>query len=64
LKIASNRFGWIVVLPTVLVALNVLAVFDEAFSAEPVKIGFSIALTGAYAGNSAAILLCRNANTC
>ena len=57
MKIAGNRFGWAGILPTALVALNVLAVFDEAFAAEPVKIGFSMALTGAYAGNGKAALL-------
>jgi branched-chain amino acid transport system substrate-binding protein len=45
------------VLATALAALNALADFGNALAAEPVKIGFSMALTGAYAGNGKAALL-------
>jgi branched-chain amino acid transport system substrate-binding protein len=52
----TNRFR----LKAVLVALAALighAAFDQAFAADPIKIGFSMAITGAFAGNGKAALL-------
>ena len=40
-----------------LAALIALATFDQAFAADPIKIGFSMAVTGAFAGNGKAALL-------
>jgi branched-chain amino acid transport system substrate-binding protein len=40
-----------------LAALIAHASFDQIFAADPIKIGFSMALTGAYAGNGKAALL-------
>jgi branched-chain amino acid transport system substrate-binding protein len=45
------------VLAAAMVALNAPAVFDRTVAGEPMKIGFSMALTGAYAGNGKAALL-------
>ena len=33
------------------------ATYDQAFAADPIKIGFSMAVTGAFAGNGKAALL-------
>ncbi len=57
MTLAGNRFRPTAVLATVVAALSVLASFYQAVPAEPVKIGFSMALTGAYAGNGKAALL-------
>src|SRR5262249_33071339 len=57
MKLVGSRFRPMVVLATALAALIVLASFDKTVAAEPIKIGFSIALTGAYAGNGKAALL-------
>ena len=54
---ASSRFAQLVILAIGLLALNALAMRDRAIAAEPIKIGFSMALTGAYAGNGKAALL-------
>ena len=40
-----------------LAALIALATFDQAFAADPIKIGFSMAVTGAFVGNGKAALL-------
>ncbi len=40
-----------------LAALIGYATFDQAFAADPIKIGFSMAITGAFAGNGKAALL-------
>src|SRR5215475_8881744 len=40
-----------------LTALTVPITFDQTFAADPIKVGFSMALTGAYAGNGKAALL-------
>jgi len=53
----SSRFAQLVILAIGLPALNALAIHDRAIAAEPIKIGFSMALTGAYAGNGKAALL-------
>jgi branched-chain amino acid transport system substrate-binding protein len=57
MELTRDRFRRTVVLATALVALVLLAAFDKARAAEPIKIGFSMALTGAYAGNGKAALL-------
>jgi len=57
MKLAGNRFRPMIVLASAVAALNVLAAFDKTVAAEPIKIGFSMALTGAYAGNGKAALL-------
>ena len=54
---ASSRCMRLVILAIMLAAPNVLAMPDRAIAAEPIKIGFSMALTGAYAGNGKAALL-------
>ena len=54
---ASSRFAQLVILAIGLLALNAVAIPDRAIAAEPIKIGFSMALTGAYAGNGKAALL-------
>jgi branched-chain amino acid transport system substrate-binding protein len=55
MKLTGNR-SRMSVLASVMVAL-VFAAFDRTVAAEPIKIGFSMALTGAYAGNGKAALL-------
>src|SRR5919198_1304259 len=57
MKLAGNRFRRMAVLAAALAGLILLAVFDRARAAEPIKIGFSMGLTGAYAGNGKAALL-------
>src|SRR6266487_6999176 len=57
MELTGNRFRRTAVLATALAALTLLAAFDKARAAEPIKIGFSMALTGAYAGNGKAALL-------
>ena len=52
----TNRFRWTAAL-TALAALTATATFDHAFAADPIKVGFSMALTGAFAGNGKAALL-------
>jgi ABC-type branched-subunit amino acid transport system substrate-binding protein len=54
---ASCRCVRLVILAITLAALNALAMPDTAIAAEPIKIGFSMALTGAHAGNGKAALL-------
>src|SRR6516165_5729332 len=54
---ASSRCVRLVILAIMLAAANALAMPDRAIAAEPIKIGFSMALTGAYAGNGKAALL-------
>src|SRR5262245_66496924 len=49
----ANRFR----LVAGLAALIAHAAFHQAFAADPIKIGFSMALTGAIAGNGKAALL-------
>jgi len=55
MKIA-NRFRSAAVVAAV-AALIAHATFDQTFAAEPIKVGFSMALTGAIAGNGKAALL-------
>src|SRR6516225_10589375 len=55
MKLTGNR-SRMSFLASVMVAL-VFAAFDRTVAAEPIKIGFSMALTGAYAGNGKAALL-------
>jgi branched-chain amino acid transport system substrate-binding protein len=55
LKIA-NRFRTAVVVAAVAMPIA-HATFDRAFAADPIKIGFSMAITGAFAGNGKAALL-------
>jgi branched-chain amino acid transport system substrate-binding protein len=55
MKIA-NRFRSVAVLAAV-AALIAHATFEQTFAADPIKIGFSMALTGAIAGNGKAALL-------
>ena len=55
MKIA-NRLRWAAVTAAVAV-LIALATFDKTFAADPIKIGFSMAVTGAFAGNGKAALL-------
>jgi branched-chain amino acid transport system substrate-binding protein len=57
MKLVSGRFRPMVVLASALVALSAFASFDKTVATEPIKIGFSMALTGAYAGNGKAALL-------
>ena len=57
MKLAGNRFRRMAVLAAALAVLILLAAFDKARAAEPIKIGFSMGLTGAYAGNGKAALL-------
>jgi branched-chain amino acid transport system substrate-binding protein len=52
----TNRFRLRAVLAA-LAALIAHATFDQAFAADPIKIGFSMAVTGAFAGNGKAALL-------
>jgi branched-chain amino acid transport system substrate-binding protein len=54
MKIA-NRFRSVAVLAAL--ALITHATFDQTFAVEPIKVGFSMALTGAFAGNGKAALL-------
>jgi branched-chain amino acid transport system substrate-binding protein len=56
MKLTGNRSRRMTVLASVMAAL-VFAAFDRTVAAEPVRIGFSMALTGAYAGNGKAALL-------
>jgi branched-chain amino acid transport system substrate-binding protein len=51
-----SRLGSAVVLAT-LAALIAPATSEQTFAAEPIKVGFSMALTGAFAGNGNAALL-------
>ena len=53
MKIA-NRFRSVAVLAAL--ALITHATFDQTFAVEPIKVGFSMALTGAFAGNGKAAL--------
>jgi len=55
MKIA-NRFRSVALLAAV-AALIAHATFDQTFAADPIKVGFSMALTGAIAGNGKAALL-------
>src|ERR1700749_2472928 len=55
MKIA-NRFRLRAFL-AVLAALIAPATYDQASAADPIKIGFSMAVTGAFAGNGKAALL-------
>src|SRR5499427_10693826 len=55
MKIA-NRFRSAAVVAAV-AALIAHATFDQTFAADPIKVGFSMALTGAIAGNGKAALL-------
>jgi branched-chain amino acid transport system substrate-binding protein len=57
MRLTGNRFRRTAVVATAVAALILLAAFDKARAAEPIKIGFSMALTGAYAGNGKAALL-------
>jgi branched-chain amino acid transport system substrate-binding protein len=57
MKLTGNRFRRAAVLAIAVAVLSLLAVFDKTLAAEPIKIGFSMALTGAYAGNGKAALL-------
>jgi len=52
----TNRFRSVASLAA-LAALVAPATFDQTFAADPIKIGFSMALTGAIAGNGRAALL-------
>src|SRR6478609_6325427 len=52
----TNRFRLRAVLAA-LAALIAHAAFDQASAADPIKIGFSMAVTGAFAGNGKAALL-------
>jgi branched-chain amino acid transport system substrate-binding protein len=52
----ANRFRSVAVLAAV-AALIAHATFDQTFAADPIKVGFSMALTGAIAGNGKAALL-------
>jgi len=56
MKGTGNRFRS-AVLAAAMVALNALAAFDRTVAGEAIKIGFSMASTGAYAGNGKAALL-------
>jgi branched-chain amino acid transport system substrate-binding protein len=56
MELTESRFRRAMLAPAVAV-LSVLAAFDQTLAAEPIKIGFSMALTGAYAGNGKAALL-------
>src|SRR5262249_8881921 len=53
---SANRFRSAAVLAG-LVALIAQAPLDKTFAADPIKIGFSMAITGAFAGNGKAALL-------
>jgi branched-chain amino acid transport system substrate-binding protein len=53
-----SRLGSAVVLAT-LAALIAPATSEQTFAAEPIKVGFSMALTGAFAGNGNAALLAK-----
>jgi branched-chain amino acid transport system substrate-binding protein len=57
MKLTGNRFRRTAVLAIAVAVLSLLAAFDKALAAESIKIGFSMALTGAYAGNGKAALL-------
>src|SRR5262249_9499603 len=54
-KIANRRRR--VAVLAALAALLAPATFNRTFAADPIKIGFSMGLTGAYAGNGKAALL-------
>src|SRR5260370_38757507 len=56
MELTESRFRRAMLAPAVAV-LSLLAAFDQTLAAEPIKIGFSMALTGAYAGNGKAALL-------
>jgi branched-chain amino acid transport system substrate-binding protein len=57
MKLTGNRFRRTAVLALAMTVLSLAAAFDKTVAAEPVKIGFSMGLTGAYAGNGKAALL-------
>jgi branched-chain amino acid transport system substrate-binding protein len=57
MNLTGDRLRHLIVLASALAALNPLASFGKTLAAEPIKIGFSMALTGAYAGNGKAALL-------
>jgi branched-chain amino acid transport system substrate-binding protein len=57
MKLTGNRFRRTAVRAIAVAVLSLLAAFDKPLAAEPIKIGFSMALTGAYAGNGKAALL-------
>jgi branched-chain amino acid transport system substrate-binding protein len=57
MKRTGDRFRPAAILAAAIVTLHALAVFERAVAGEPMKIGFSMALTGAYAGNGKAALL-------
>jgi branched-chain amino acid transport system substrate-binding protein len=57
MKLTGNRSRRTAALAIAVAALSLLAAFDETLGAEPIKIGFSMALTGAYAGNGKAALV-------
>src|SRR6516165_11853472 len=54
---ASSRCVRLVILAIMLAAANALAMPDQALAADPIRIGFSMAVTGAFAGNGKAALL-------
>lgn len=57
MDLTSDRFRRAAILASVVSVLNVVVASDSSVAAEPVKIGFSMGLTGAYAGNGKAALL-------
>jgi branched-chain amino acid transport system substrate-binding protein len=56
MKIA-NRFRSVAVLAAAAALIAHSTTFDQTFAADPIKVGFSMALTGAIAGNGKAALL-------
>jgi len=57
MRLTSNWRTRLYTLAIALGVLNVVATSETAVAAEPIKIGFSMGLTGAYAGNGKAALL-------
>lgn len=57
MKVAKIRRSWIVVVAVVLGVLCQIVASNLTIAAEPMKIGFSMALTGPYSGNGKAALL-------
>jgi branched-chain amino acid transport system substrate-binding protein len=55
--LTGDRFRKVAILTSVVGALNALAASYSPVAADPIKIGFSMGLTGAYAGNGKAALL-------
>lgn len=53
----GNWLKRIAILSALAGTLNITAILQSSIAAEPIKIGFSMALTGAYAGNGKAALL-------